>query len=529
MKKVAALSIVFLLLVVTGFIMYRQVLQKNLSSNIITGTTEASSVKQSSTGNTDITDAATESDMPGANASAAVDGAESKQEALLFNLEEIPVSNPSPEYELQLQLIEDAGKNVFLRAYYYFDGSRVVRNLGIDVLPELTDIFARRSLSEDRQNAYRVVNATLNTSYGRLYFFINGDGSNGMLFNSFYSVELANGKTTLISEGAGNYGKLLQNKTGKYLAYSYEDPPQSSALQEACLLCILDASDNRYLVKDSRGIDGKKIGANISKDIVYDYRLISFRSGTSVRLLRTGILLDSTASKSAGKSKKSIDNAETEVIYDFNKNLFYDKNGNVILQDNAASSGAGGTNTSSSNTNTSGGTNNKDSTNNKDITNNKDVTNNKDGTNNTVGNGITSAGNSETEPSVASPVSEATDSEALKTLKQFYKYLSNEADYQKAMDMLDKEFKFKMYILQQFGVTELTKGDINTEQASIYSNLLMAAKFDEAGKEETKDGITTIYYFQTMEMTKDNLTRMPMVAKLIKSGKTYKLLLLQDG
>ncbi|NJD04489.1 MAG: hypothetical protein FIA99_18285 [Ruminiclostridium sp.] len=106
------------------------------------------------------------------------------------------------------------------------------------------------------------------------------------------------------------------------------------------------------------------------------------------------------------------------------------------------------------------------------------------------------------------------ESTSLKVLKDFYTYLGSENDYPKAMELLDETFSIKLEIFKQFGISELTKSEISEENASLYSDMLKAARFDAIVKEDSKDGTTEIYYYQTMELSPENIVRQPMSALL---------------
>jgi hypothetical protein len=121
------------------------------------------------------------------------------------------------------------------------------------------------------------------------------------------------------------------------------------------------------------------------------------------------------------------------------------------------------------------------------------------------------------------------DSEPVKTLKSFYSYLASEDDYAKAMQLLDSSFRLRLNMLQQFGVSEILKSDIDADSASVYGELLKAAKFDTIANDVVKDNICTISYYQILRPSADSQMRQLMSAQLQKFDKVWKIILIEDG
>jgi hypothetical protein len=127
-----------------------------------------------------------------------------------------------------------------------------------------------------------------------------------------------------------------------------------------------------------------------------------------------------------------------------------------------------------------------------------------------------------------SPAEKAGD-EAAKVLADFYSFLPSEKDYQKAMNLLDDGFRLQLELLQQFGAVEITKGDISSEGASMYSEILKAAKLDSVVKVESADGIYTVYYYQTLSLNADSQVRQALSAQIRKEKEAYKIVLIKDA
>lgn len=119
--------------------------------------------------------------------------------------------------------------------------------------------------------------------------------------------------------------------------------------------------------------------------------------------------------------------------------------------------------------------------------------------------------------------------EAAKVLTDFYSFLTSEEDYKKAMNMLDEGFKLQLDMLQQFGVVEIIKSDIDSESATMYSDILKAAKLDHIVKTELADGIYTVYYYQTMSLNEDSQVRQALTAQIRKVKDVYKIILIKDA
>ena len=119
--------------------------------------------------------------------------------------------------------------------------------------------------------------------------------------------------------------------------------------------------------------------------------------------------------------------------------------------------------------------------------------------------------------------------EASKVLSDFYSFLPSEKEYQKAMNLLDESFRLQLEMLQEFGVIEITKSDIDSENVTMYSEILKAAKLDSIVKAELTDGIYTVYYYQTMSLNADSQVRQTLSAQIRKVKGTYKIILIKDA
>ncbi|MGE5614242.1 MAG: hypothetical protein ACM3XR_07530, partial [Bacillota bacterium] len=92
----------------------------------------------------------------------------------------------------------------------------------------------------------------------------------------------------------------------------------------------------------------------------------------------------------------------------------------------------------------------------------------------------------------------------------------------------------RMSMLSRFGIDEVTKSDIDKEyeadNASLYSNLLKAAKLDRVtGSRVSGDGTAVITYYHTLSLSGDSEIRQKMSAELRKTGEGWKIILIEEG
>jgi hypothetical protein len=421
--------------------------------------------------------------------------------------EKVEVGYNTPEYELSLELCENSENRTFLRMQYYLNGATVVNELDDGDLPELAGIFESREKDggtagtgggtktdssttgaggsaavNSRTGAYSIAQALLDPVHSQLYLLIKGAPLDAFTQSSFYSVNLTDMSIRKLFSYPGLYGKMAFNKDFSMLAYSFGDPPHLSVFQEDNLLDVLDCSSGDYIIRGNRDMDRKVLGANSNPGFLYDYEFLGWQSAAIMKL------------KQAVRPFGDLDSGLTqyEVLYDIKKNLLLNSDGTEqsISPDNPE--GKMGK--------TSGAAVSADPS--------------------TAGAG----GAAGKEPAEKA----AGGSEPIKALNRFYSYLASEKDYGEAMKLLDDGFKLRLELLKQFGAEELVKSDIDTDSASVYSDLLRAAKMGSIKKEETKDATSTVYYSQTMELGNGTQLEQGMTAQLKKVGKVWKIILIED-
>lgn len=447
-RKKIILSLIILLLLATGVAAYTIMnpgslgIGKDTDLQVDNTSQPSPTVLQSSAGTlqTETTAGTSEEETPG-----------------IVRKDEIVVEYNSPEYDLNVTLYEDSSKAIFLKLEYYYEGEGRVNTFDGSAIPEIANIFAKRDEDSSKAEAYKVRTAYLNTKLAKVYLVINSGPSVGMPDTSLYEINLSDAKVKKIFSNTGKYTGMVFNKSYRYLVYSYNDPPESSVLQEASLFGALDCYTDKLTIKNSRSADGKRIGPNVEPKTVFDYTFSVWKSEDTVELIQKPVLKD--------KNGKRI---EKKVLYNITKNLFVNNDGSPVK------------------TQTQVGPANV---------------------------------------SVKAPV----ESGALKTLKTFYTYLSNEKEYSKAMALLDDKFTFKMAILKSFGVDELVKSDIDVESATGYSDILKSSSIETIVKEEVKNGNTTIYYYQLMGSSTSTQIKSAMIVKIGKVAKAWKIISLQDG
>jgi len=119
----------------------------------------------------------------------------------------------------------------------------------------------------------------------------------------------------------------------------------------------------------------------------------------------------------------------------------------------------------------------------------------------------------------------AKDSEPVKALKSFYAYLSS-GQYDKAYDLLDD--RFRLNVLKQFGIDELSKSDINVQEFSQYGVFLRAAKIKNIVGEKTEGNTSHIYYYQALSLDDGDKVQ-PIAVTMNKSAKGWRIAAVNDG
>ena len=396
--------------------------------------------------------------------------AEKTQSKEPVRAEDIKIQNNSPEYDLRMSLEEGNGGRIAIRMAYYYNGSGTEIYIEDSAVPEIREIFRNRAESKSKDGVYIIENAWLNIKLGKVYFLVNGDGNSGYVKTDMYVVTLDNdAAVNKIFSSRGKYGAVFFSKDYRYLGYSYNYPPESSVLQETTLFEAIDCNTDQLIIKDSR-IKGVKIGLNINKDTVYDYSFKEWHTANRVKLLQ--------------KPVPDTEKKEMEVLYDISTDIMYNKDGTKIEEIKKPAETQSSQETDKGNTHA--------------------VATDK---NNSSDEGKT----------------------ALSVLKEFYGFLGSESEYEKAMELLDETFVIRLIIFKQFGIDELTKKDISAEDAAFYSDMLKAASFDSIVAEESENEISAIYYYQSMELSPGNAIKQPMSAMMKKTGKGWRITLLQDA
>lgn len=381
-----------------------------------------------------------------------------EQAVSILQDESIEVRYNTPEYDLKVSVYENSSKQTFIKLEYYKEGVSTITELDSTSIPEIRDIFEKRSSKNLNSDAYKVKYAYLNSKFTKLYLFINSDVTEDIAQISVYVVNLLDQSVKRLAATEGKFAIPAFNKDFSLLGYSWFDSPLSSVFQEKVLFDVIDCKSDDFIVKGSRDKAGNRIGTDRDAKTVYDYIFVSWKSNTAA-ILNQGTWPQNDAAAITAK--------QVEVLYDINKNRFFNTDGSEI----------------------------KPPENNPEKPGDKKV-----------------------------PV----ESEALKTLKSFYNYLASEKDYGKAMELLDPDFRLQFVLLQQFGVDYIVKSDIDVKEASIYGEILKAAKLDGIIKEEQKDGILTVYYYQSLALNADSQVRNPLSAQVKKSGGTWKITLIKD-
>ena len=405
-----------------------------------------------------------------------------EESEVLLNEEKVAVSNNTPEYDLDLKLCRSSSGKTFIRLQYYLGGVGTVNELDEGSLPELEGIFENREKEKGSTEAFKIGQALLNPVQSQLYLLVQGAPIGAYTQASMYMVKLEDMSVKKLFSYPGLYGKMSFNKDFSLLAYSFGDPPHLSSFQEANLLDVFDCVSGEYVIRASRTPSGEILGKNSSPAYLYDYEFAAWHSAGILKL-RQAISLKTDVRSGI---------TQTEVLYNIKQNLLLNLDGSEQKPETAGS----GTAAASSGAIAAGG----DST----------------GTGGAIHTGNGTGGNKE-------------DSDPVKVLKSFYSYLGSEKDYSKAMELLDSGFKLRLGMLKQFGVEEISKSDIDADSASVYSQLLKAARFDSIKGEAVKDNICTITYYQVLGLSEDSQVRQPMSAQLGKSGKVWKIILIEDG
>ncbi len=420
---------------------------------------------------------------------------EASDSRTILRSEPVPVSGNTPEYEMMLTICEDSDLKVFLRLEYFQNGIGVLKELGEEQLPEITTVLESTSSQHNVINTIKFRQVLLNPVYGQLYMLISGVQTDEFSQTTLYRIDLADMAVDKLFSYPARYGGIIFNRDFSMLAYSFDDPPHMSVYQEDIVLEVYDCKKGEYLVKGNKDVNRQPIGINHSKGYLYDYEFMSWESLNIVRLKQ---------------GTREINNLDvkpivTEVLYDIKKNLLMSSDGSEwkIAKSTAAETTDDSSMGDSESPNSSYGVEKGDSSS-EEVAEDSE---NADGVD------------------IRSPAN---------VLKTFYAYLQSKEDYDKAMKLLDENFKLKMAMLRNFGVEEISKSDIDAEYGedsmSLYSDLLKAAKLDTISKESImNDGTAIITYYQSLGLTADSSVRQLMSAKLILVNNEYKIILIEDG
>jgi len=414
----------------------------------------------------------------------------------LLNNEAVGVRYDSPEYDLKLNLCESQDKKTFIRMQYYLDGSGRINELDEESLPELAGLFEKRAGNADSEGGYKISQAMLNPIYGQLYILINDVPPGEYMQSSFYMIDLRDLSIKKLFYYPGRYGEMQFNKDFSLLAYSFGDPPLLSVHQEDNLVEVFDCKNAEYVVKGNLFMTKQHIiGTNSSNEVLYDFW---FEGWDSLKVLKLKMGLRPLKAPDTEPVFK-------EVLYDISRNLLLDMNGGELKPEVPDNSAASSISTEESGDGSGGNT----------------EKGNKAGSS-------ASAGQTGSDAAI-----KATDSEPLKELKNFYIYLNSNDTYKKAMDMLGDGFTLRLGMLEQFGVTEINKNDISSEynddNINLYSELLKSANFDTIAKESTKGSLSTITYYQVMNIGEGSHSRQYLSAQLRLADGKWKITSIEDG
>jgi hypothetical protein len=237
----------------------------------------------------------------------------------IIKKETIKIENNSTGYDVNATLNEDSSKATFIKLEYYLAGESRSSTFDSKAVPELADIFSKRANDTAKKDAYRIRNAYLNIKLAKVYLVIYGKQYSKTIQTTLYVINLTDSSIKKIFSNNGKYGSMFFNKNGKYMAYNYDDPLESSILQENTLFEVLDCSKDKLVVKNSRSSNGKRIGPNVYPNSVFDFTLLVWNNENTVKLLQKTVLKD--------KNGKKI---EKQVFYNIPKNQFVNADGNAV-------------------------------------------------------------------------------------------------------------------------------------------------------------------------------------------------------
>lgn len=496
--KQALLVILTVLLLAALFVYY----DHKLIGNIVQTAEDQQTAgyKNSGTGDTSSVNgntAGTQAEISPADIASDMSGQPDGSEPLLNN-EAVDVVYNSPEYDLKLSLCESRDKRTYIRMEYCLKGLKTINELDEGSLPELAGLFEKRAENPGSKGGYRISQALLNPVFGQLYILINDVPPGEYMQSSFYLIDLGDMSVKKLFYYPGRYGEMKFNNDFTLLAYSFGDPPLLSVHQQDNLVEAYDCKNAEYVVKGNMFLPSHHtIGTNSREDILYDFW---FEGWESARVLRLKM-------GSRPLNDPDTEPVMIEVLYDISKNILLDLNGNELKQEVPGDSQASSISIEATDDASKSGTK-------------------------TVGKGG-SGTSGDTDQTGSDSLVKPTDSEPVKVLKNFYIYLNSKDTYKKAMDMLDEKFVLRLGMLGQFGVTEINKTDISSEynddNINLYSELLKAANFDTIAKENTKDGFSTITYYQIMSLGEDSHQRQFLSAHLEKTDGKWKITLIEDG
>ncbi len=398
-----------------------------------------------------------------------VTGTEPFEDSVKVEGMDFEVHGNTPEYDMNAAMYVNGSGSPSLRLEYYLEGSSNIREIDSMQIPEIEGMAGKNATESQTAINAASIRILLNTIYSKVYIFVMNYKASS---NALYSFTLKENKLELVFRDDGSYSSFAFNSNQQYLAYNCDNPPWDNSLPESRLFEVLDCSKDRYVVKGSRTNMSKMIGAPEEQDVIRNYIFYGWQ-GQDTAILQAELK----------KTDKTV--FEGKVLYDIKNDQIMNLDGSSFNIENDDTDGAAAP---------------------------------------PDGNGEQAVSAAETPSSMKDAEVDLygtiAESSALKVLKDFYLKLASEGTWKDAMTLLDDNFVLKLELFKQYGITELKKSDINSEDASLFSSLLMTAKYDMLEKEENNGKVAVISYYHLLGENGATQLRQLMKARIeYKSGK----------
>ena len=442
----------------------------------------------------------------------------------------VDILNNSPEYDIRMYSYFDNDK-LLMEVEYYLDGVSRSRLFQQNDFPEFENIMgndAARS-SNDKSAIIKLSNAILNTKYAKIYFSIEKELQVGEKAFSIYALSLKDETIKFLYQGEGNnLNTPIFSPDKEYIAFNHllDEKGNNS------LIHIFYSNDDTSLVVDNKTKNGDLIGTQTDKDKqdkegkTFSYYIIRWKTLEDLKLREYSYVFDKSENFIRNEQNYDISYNILENIIIYPEEKYAQENVNSEVEekidvetakastgDESKSSEMGAETSTETSAETSVETSTSASTDtNTDINTNAGI---NMGTSTSSGTGTNDGLN--------------TNSEAVTTLKNFYKYVT-EVNYEKAYDLFDDNFQSES---KMFMGLKISKAEITLEVFTAFAEateIFKNVKIEKIMKEEQNDDSFKIYYTQSIVIDPNKEPQVyPLIVTLKKITGAWKIMAVEDG